>query len=96
MSRLNDEDFIPSDFEESWIEDYILNKNGTIKRKNGKPVIREVHYEYTWEDYISKAAFESLNKAILKWKIYGKFLVAISLLLYSIKSKLITKFKKEK
>ena len=92
----DDSEYIPNDFYTSWTESYKLNKNGTIKRKNGKPIIREIHYEYTWEDYISEAAFESLNIAILKWKIYGKFYVAISLLLYSIKSKLITKFKKEK
>ena len=29
-----------------------------------------------------------LNKAILKWKIYGKFFVAIQIFLYSIKSKI--------
>lgn len=92
IARLDDEEFIPLDFEESWIEDYILNKNGTIKRKNGKPITREIHYEYTWEDYISEAAFESLNRAILKWKIYGKFYVAIRLFIYSIKTKIDVKF----
>ena len=29
-----------------------------------------------------------LNKAILKWKIYGKFFVVIQIFLYSIKSKI--------
>lgn len=88
LSFYEDSYFIPNTFHTDWQANYILNKNGTIKIKNNKPIIKERCYEYTWEDYISEAAFESLNRAILEWKIYGKFFVAIQIFLYSIKSKI--------
>lgn len=91
-----DSDFVPNDFDTNWQNDYKLNKNGTIKIKNGKSIVKEKHFEYTWEDYISQAAFKSLNNAILKWKIYGKLMIKIFVAYWTLKNSIIEKLNNKK
>ena len=91
LSFYEDSYFVPNTFHTDWQANYILNKNGTIKMKNNKPIIKERCYEYTWEDYISPAAFEDLNRAILEWKIYGRFVVKIFVVYLTLKNSIICK-----
>lgn len=76
--------FVPEQFICDWKANYKLDKCGKIKcDKNGRFIIANVNeeYDYTW--YISQATKECLNNIILRWKIYGRWLVKLNKL-YSI------------
>ena len=61
-----------------------MTRNGKIiKNKARQIIIGHENWKYT--DYLSKATLTELNLAIRAWKIYGKYFVRISSIIYSIK-----------
>lgn len=74
-------------FKDDWQFEYHYENNKIIIDNNGFPVIRNIIPYATHRYYLSEAAIEELDRAILKWKIYGRFLVKFDILLFRLKQK---------
>lgn len=82
------ETYYPDLLAEDWEIQYVYNKTGTIKIKNGKPVILKRKLPVNHLYYISQIEKECIKNVVLRWKIYGKFFVKLVNFEYSIKSNL--------
>ena len=75
-----------SSFNCDWTAHYKKTKNELIKKTPYNILSR--NDALTHESYLSPSLKKCLNHAILKYKIYGKFLLILNDFIYSIKSKI--------
>jgi len=89
-------DWVPEYFNCDWECDYKLDKNGKIKtNKKGEPIKVKKKWVSKEEDFIAAADKWAMNKAIRKWKLYGKFYQGIDNWIWQLKLKIKAKHEKK-
>lgn len=93
---IEDTDFLPNNFNDKWQFEYKMTKNNKIARNKKGPIIKKYLKDVDYTYYLSQADIMCLDMAILKWKIYGKILIKLDILIFSIKHWFIKRFKNDK